>query len=1181
MRKTPFRLAPTLFLFALVLGFQSASAQKLLTLETPHYRVAFEKKYSQLGGEVLKVAESVWPTLAKAYDSYDRYQRIDIIITDDADDANGFAIYNFSHVAIFAPHMDWVMRNRQMWIQNVVTHELAHIFSLRRAAYLSPVDEVNIYGSTYNYADRINYSFQLPWVPLVAPTWYVEGIAQFEAAQNGNDSWDSQRDMVVRDAYLTGTLPDLDFIETFEYDEDWTQAERCYNTGFAFLLYLKDRFGVDKVRALAKPKPIFNFSYSVEKAFGRDLPNLFNDFKKSLADRYADFKDIPRDSLADKEMRGGYQQDLAFSSDGRYMAWLGNDEDRRAPMNWIFWKEIGKDKVSKSEKPIDSQTPGAATPAPKPKAMPSGLKPEYGPMDGFLRPRPGNPTMNLARNQLPDIQAKSAHGIHSSQTLPQPEIERSREPGSSGLEFNHNNTRLLTTRQDRYATYTDIWEYQFRSPLDEEDKWHRLTWEERAAYPSYHPTKGLIVYSRKKAGSSNLAVLDSSGRTVQLTNFSNGEQVYNPRYTPKGDSIYFTLGILDKEAIVSISADAPAFDPFLVLKDSTVFPDSVNLGKAQKLAFITPLRRGGIRNLRFSNDSLFWSANTDDSVYNIFAKIPGDSAVYRATHVAGQALEALPHSGTLYYQGFRRQRFQLFQQPLVLTRTNDILRTSTDSIPTTKPKKEDYSKVFESGEYGGSKAALDITPYLAVQPQFISGNKSYTDLALGLSVTLGEAYGSWMQSLSAAITKRADLDNPLNYQISYSGSISSDPIRHTSLVWPVDLYYSIYHDVVQSNDVYVDRGGFIQGVDSISGKSITNLYSNFSRDAIYAASPLPYNFILDANFFRQLINQDFSQTVSFLNNTTGVTNVQSQPRVTLLSEAPQHSHVNTGLTWYWSKGARGTYLPSGGGLYVTMHKWWAKYETGAFAPLDSNNFLRLSQKGEVVPAGVLPQAQYQPWSLDYGMSGVWSLGRSFSLFANGEVGAFLNRTPTKKAIANISGTDTTFVDELEAGLWAMTYRIGYYRLGGYPYNFVYRGRDIMEGSSFTFGQYGIQIPIKTGAFLPGLPTTSFKQFLITGVGEWGTTLVTSPDKIYQSIEKGKHYLLLDFGLRVSMNFHLYHQLPFTIFAQVFQPYNQLTATNLFDGDYPKGTSSDGVNRVRYINQVKDPRFFVGFNLGTF
>ena len=1206
MKKPLFRLASTWFGLALLLGMNTAHAEKKIILESRHYRVIFDKKYMSVGEEVLRVAESVWPTLAKAYHSYDQYEQIEIRIIDEGDDANGYAIYPFSSVAIFAPHMDWVMRNRQTWIQNVVTHELAHIFTLRRAAYLSPIDGFNIYGSTYNYTDRINFSFTLPWTPLVAPTWYVEGIAQFEAAQNGNDTWDSQRDMILRDEYLTGTLPELDFIETFQSDEGWTQGERVYNTGYAFLLYLKDRFGVDKVRALADPKPFGNFSYSVEKAFGRELTVLYEDFKRSLTDRYADFKSIPTDSIADKDMVGNTHQDLAFSSDGRYMAWLGNDQYRRAPLNWIFWKEIKTGKTTRSGKPDNvgeegtkSTNPGlvgsASSPNLKANYLPRSLDMDMGNQGDFIRQRLANPSLGLTRNSMPHI-SKSLNR-NSSFTKPSyipPEIDRSDEIGSSGLEFNHDNTRLLTMRQDRHGTYNDIWEYEFKSNKSEEDKWHRLTWEERASYPSYHPTKNLIIYTRKISGSSNLSLLDSTGRSFLITNFSNGEQVYNPKFNARGDSIYFTYGFLDKESIASISASAPGFSTLLSLKDSAEFPDSLNLGKSQNFNFITPMKKGAIRNIHLAGDTLYWSSNSEDSVYSvydIYAKIPNDSAVYRATHVSGQALQALPHGGNLYYQGYRKQQFLIFKQPLSLTRTSEILHPKIDSILSKKPKADDLSGLIDTINNYGSKVAQEIMPYLAVQPMFLSGDKSYTDLALGLSLTLGESYGGWMQSFSGAVTKRADIDNPMSYQVSYSGYLSEQPFRHTRFTWLPTLYYSAYHDVVQNSEHFVEKNNYVDPVsgDLLTGVFTTNVHSNFSRDALSAQIPIPSpffpeysGFMFDVNFWRQIISQDFSQSSVVSNITKGGVQTQKQPSLNFLKDANQHRHINSGLTWSVSRGMVGTFLPTGAGLYLSLHKWWATYETGEFSRLDSSNVIRLISEGKIVPEGLLPQAEFEPWSFENGVSGIWSAGREFSVFANAEMGMFLNKAPTYTNTTPVnSGGDSANVENLENGMWAMTYRIGYYRMSGYPYNFQYRGRDIMEGSSFTFGQAGIQIPIKAGLFLPSLPTTSFQKFLITAMGEWGTTQVSAPDKVVSNLAEGKHYLLLDYGLRFSMNFQLYHQYPFTIFAQVFEPFNLLTAENLFYGDYPHTSSNDSENRTQYINRVKDPRFFVGFNLGTF
>ena len=877
------------------------------------------------------------------------------------------------------------------------------------------------------------------------------------------------------------------------------------------------------------------------------------------------------------------------------MAWLGNDENRRAPLNWIYWKEIGAKSAQKSQAPVDkpSDAPAPSTPAPAPSPDPKqdGLFPGSGPAAGFAggagimpRPRFNNPAQALGRgfgpfgagNSRAGSRGRPAASGHVHEAMPDPSARRSDEFGSSGLEFNKDNTRLLTTRQDRYAQYTDIWEYDFRSKKCEDDKWQRLTWEERAMYPSYHPTRGLIVYSRKKNGSSNLTVLDSAGRSRQLTNFSNGEQVYNPRFTPAGDSIYFTYGTADKEAIAVIEAEAPGFDPFLTLNDSVLFPDTLNLAKNRRIDLVTPLKAGAIRNLRFAGDTLFWSANNMDSVYSVYdvyARLPGDSAVYRATHVAGQAMEPITHGGELYYQGYRKQQFRIFRRPLTLERTGLQAVSAGDTVAAFKPKEKNYTKAFRSGEYGGTRVALDITPFLSLQPVFISGDKSYTDIALGLNVDLGEAFGSWSNSFSGAITKRTSLDAPLNYQFQYSGAYAPGPIRHTRFDWQPQLYYSLYHDVVQSNQFSRETGGFPAGIDSIAYTNDVSSYSLFTRDVVSAGLPLPYNFTVGAAYFAQHVTQDFSQSIKYRNTTTGEQILDVQARTNFLRDAPQHRNIESNLGWGFSTGMLGTYLPTGVGVWAQGHKYWATYEND-FVTLDSINSLRLALQGKPAPEAVLSQGQYDPWSMETGVGGIASLGRYLSVFANVEAGAFLNKFPTVRVPAHVrqgaAGPDTVFVDQAEAGLWVLSYRLGYFRMSGYPYNFSYRGRDIMEGSSFAFGQYGVQLPIKMGTFLPGLPVTSFKQFMITAIGEWGTTLETRPEHIINALDNGEHHLLLDFGLRVSANFKLYHQLPFTIFAQGFVPYNQLKADHLFDIDYP-GTDRRLTGVANGVPQYRDGR----------
>ncbi|HAO99652.1 MAG TPA: hypothetical protein DCQ83_06365, partial [Fibrobacteres bacterium] len=489
----PFLRSASLLLLALVLP---VLAEKPQVLQTPHYRILYAKKYEPIAGEVLKVAEGVWPTLAKAYDAYSNYQTIDIFLLDPGDYANGEAVYPYSRVEIFVPHLNWVMRGRANWIGNVAAHEIAHVFSLRQKARLWIFSDATIGGGTIN--KEWNWSFLLPWVPLPAPNWWIEGIAQFESEAAGYDTWDSQRDMIVRDAWLTHSLPTLGEIETF--DGEWIQGERVYNTGFAFLRYLRDRYGIDKVRQLAVPKPLFHFGGAVVAVYGKTLTELYSEWQASLAEHYGSFEELGRDTLFDRDIQGSFTQNLAFSPDGRTIAWLGNG-DRDYALNWIYWKDTG-DVTTRSGEPVMGEQGKA------PGLHRNAQASTWGETQGA--PQFWNNGTNPVLKRLPTTLPRN----FSERRTDPPGTGRSDEISSTGLEFNHDGTRLLTTRNDWYSTYNDIWEYELHAALkSESEKWHRLTWNIRASYASYHPTQShTIVFSKFDEGSSNVAILDSAGR---------------------------------------------------------------------------------------------------------------------------------------------------------------------------------------------------------------------------------------------------------------------------------------------------------------------------------------------------------------------------------------------------------------------------------------------------------------------------------------------------------------------------------------------------------------------------------------------------------------------------------------------------------------------------------------------
>lgn len=1190
-----------------------AFADKPQKIVSQHYRVYFEKKHEAIAAEVLQVAERVWPFYAKAYDAYQDYQPIDIFLRDPGDYANGNAIYTFSRVEIYVPHINWVMRGRSNWIGNVVSHELAHVFTLRRAAKLSAFDDVLLQSYTFNRA--INWSFATYFIPLVAPTWYIEGIAQFEAEQMGYDLWDSQRDMIVRDAYLTGTLPSLAEIETF--DGDWVQAERTYNTGFAFMRYLKERYGLEKVRKLAFPKPFFHFGGAVMATFGKPLDQLFEDWKRSLAETYAPFQEKAKDDLADMRITGSFTQNLAFSPDGKYMAWLGNG-DRQYPINWIYWLDIEKGKQGKSEGP---KTPPPSEPTkaaphghhPHPAATHTRLAPQH-----LIEPRSFQPWNRVDASPAPALRklaqaATEKHAPHDPLSLAR---ERSNEYGSSGLEFSPDGKKLLTTRGDRYSPYNDLWEYSFLSNRSEDEKWRRLTWNERASYPSYHPRDArMVLFVQLFEGSSNIALLDSLGRVKRLTRFRDGQQCYNPRFTPSGDSIYFTLGQGEREALVAISAQVTAYDEFEALRDSSIFPDSLAMAKGESLTFITPFEVAAFRDLRFQGDTLLFSSNRKSGVYEAYARRPGDSLLYRLTEARTQALEPQIHRGQLYYQGYEKQQFRLYRRTPAWQEAG-TWPTPTDTLTLSRPKRKDLAKVFESDEPTVRRVAWGIEPVITLAPRFIDDTTlSAINLDLGLNVALGSITGGMNQGLEAWVSKRLDTHTPIEYGGTYSGALSFPGAWHTRFYWQPDLGYSLSHiqqaRVVEFNQTLAVETGALDSLLIEDSRRFDVVY--YSDMAFYSmglpfsgmqAGPGTLYFGNYGRWYRRSMDLTLSQSLRETPFTMGANGpvfdapaFEASQSLAIYRDVQNHRHFMNAVYGQWIAQSVGTPLPKALVLYGAATKWWARYATTTELDIDATTAALISETGKPIGLVIPVQADFNPWQLDAGILGVYSKGENFMGMLSVDIGTFTQKFPQTRLPAHLTPrtntVDTTFVDNPESNLWVMTYRLGLDRMPGYPYNFYYRGNDVLEGQALFHSRLELAMPFKVRAPI-GYPSpfSSLNQVQLSLIGNAGATFDKGPDKIYGILEKGEHHLLLDYGLRASATFLMYHQIPMTAYAQVFMPYNRLEADKLYNLDYARRTeikatytdreaSLDQADRDAYMNAVKEPRYYIGLTVGLF
>ena len=336
-----------IFLAVLVIAsLYTPSEAQLNQIETDHFRILYRTGTEGTARRVAEVAEEVFEPMASAFNFYDDFSnRIYILIMDNTDNSNGYADYNAGVIGIWATGMDIELRGTHRWIRHVLTHELAHILSLRKARKSWPFRFALLRWQISDKNPDVNLS--LPIYHLATPGWLVEGIAQFEDYKIGYDSWDTHRDMLLRMATLEDDL--LSYDEMGVLYKDGLHWEMIYNQGYSFLLYIHERFGEGKVEELVENVGILNFNSSIRKVTGMSPGDLYRDWKRSLEKKYGEAarKVQTSEREGEKIIDGGYLDYFPkYSPDSKKIAYLSNEgEDFRILKLKVFDLETGKDKV--------------------------------------------------------------------------------------------------------------------------------------------------------------------------------------------------------------------------------------------------------------------------------------------------------------------------------------------------------------------------------------------------------------------------------------------------------------------------------------------------------------------------------------------------------------------------------------------------------------------------------------------------------------------------------------------------------------------------------------------------------------------------------------------------------------------------------------------------------------------
>ncbi|MBI5059889.1 PD40 domain-containing protein [candidate division KSB1 bacterium] len=209
--------------------------------------------------------------------------------------------------------------------RHVIHHELTHAVNLRM-----------FYGSGFQ-------SILIGTATSNIPLWFTEGLAEYES----RSGWDVEADMFMRDATISGYLPNVD--DLYGYF--------AYKGGQSVFYYLDRKYGSEKVGEFVnKVKNTRDVERSIKSAVGMDMEEFNRSWQSWLRKIYwptvTDLKpptDFSERMTDHEKWRNFVNNGGAISPDGSTLAFLSDRSDYFDL--WLLEIESGKqDRVLQGER---------------------------------------------------------------------------------------------------------------------------------------------------------------------------------------------------------------------------------------------------------------------------------------------------------------------------------------------------------------------------------------------------------------------------------------------------------------------------------------------------------------------------------------------------------------------------------------------------------------------------------------------------------------------------------------------------------------------------------------------------------------------------------------------------------------------------------------------------------------
>jgi Tol biopolymer transport system component len=499
------------------------------TIESEHFLVHYHEGAERTARTVSKIAEEVYEPVTSLY-NHKPDQKVSWIIRDHDDYSNGAAYFYDNKVEIWAPNMDFVFRGTHNWLRNVITHEFTHIVQIQTSMKFGrkvPAFYFQWLGYEAERRPDVLYGYpnvivSYPISGFVVPAWFAEGVAQYNRRELRYDFWDTHRDMILRSYALDSSM--LTWEQMAVFGKNSLGNESSYNAGFAFVHYLAQRYGEEKLEQISRNLASFGavtIGGAIEDAVGKSGEVVYEEWKLELAKTYAE-----RVAPVRAHVRAGEPLLLIEEED-----------------DLIHYRQAAVEQ--KAFSPSGFATPTHMQPCCRAVAEMgfANLHPRFSP-DGkklaFVSTGKGD-YLGQSSLYVEDVETHKAKPV---------------QPGvGTDMCWSPDGKKLYYARSTRenphWSFQNDLYVFDLQ---DEEEK--RLTFGKRAMSPSVSPDGSTLVFVVSGDGTTNLAMMKVDGSDFkQITTYSKGEQVYDPEWSPDGGKIVFDYSMKDGRDIAWVRPD--------------------------------------------------------------------------------------------------------------------------------------------------------------------------------------------------------------------------------------------------------------------------------------------------------------------------------------------------------------------------------------------------------------------------------------------------------------------------------------------------------------------------------------------------------------------------------------------------------------------------------------------------